>query len=113
MQAIETADGGANCEPSTLLGQTPPRASILSERKYTIPKAAKILGISETKLRAFIRKGLIPAVLIDRKYLLLERDLIAFLESRYGTIKSTRPRVSRGRSVPKWVRESNLLKRSA
>lgn len=87
--------------------------SLLYQRKFGVPEAAKMLGISETNLRAIIRSGQIPVLRMTRaKILILERDLEQFLESRHGvtTAKSikTVPKIP---PAPDFIKGSEHLKR--
>ena len=54
--------------------------------KWGLSQAAEILGIGTTKLRRIVLDGEIPVVKIGGKYLLFERDIIKFVEGKYGKI---------------------------
>lgn len=59
----------------------------LYQRKFSISEAALLLKIGETKLRELVVGRIIPSIQIGGKYILLERDLDAFLKWAYsGTI---------------------------
>ena len=62
--------------------------SIVYQKKYTVPEASKLLGISETSLRGIIARGEIPVIRIQKaKILILEQDLEEFIKSKYGVLK--------------------------
>jgi hypothetical protein len=86
---------------------------LLHQRKYGVKTAAKMIGIGETKLREFIREGEIPVLLIDSKYLLLERDLEAFIRGNYGPIQRSKPYKDEPklRPLPNNVLDSDLLRK--
>jgi hypothetical protein len=63
-------------------------------------------------MREIIRKGEVPVVAILGKTLLLERDLEAYVRSRYGTLRVAE-RKSRPAALPQHVRESVLLRKGA
>lgn len=84
---------------------------LLYQKKFGVRQAAELVGVRETSMRKFIRKGRIPALLYNGKYILLERDLEAFARSHYGEVKAAPPAPPARPMVPQWVRESNLLKR--
>jgi excisionase family DNA binding protein len=84
---------------------------LLRARKLTVKEAAKMIGVGETKMREFVRNGEIPTLLIDGKYLLLERDLEDFLRRRYGALKPVTVQRQGMPSLPKDIAESGLLKR--
>jgi hypothetical protein len=85
--------------------------SLLHARKVGIKEASKMVGVGETKMREFIRKGELPVLLIDGKYLLLEHDLELFLSRHYGRVKKSETKPNRMPSLPRYVAESELLKR--
>lgn len=69
--------------------------TLLHQRKLSVPQAAKVMGIGETKLRELLRQGGIPAIRIMGKTLLVERDLDMYLQRHYGA-----PHVRDGRLDP-------------
>lgn len=89
------------------------RRSLLRERKYSIPETATMVGIGQTKMRQIIAKGEIPVLLLDGKRLLLEQDLEAFLQGRYGAVKAakkgTKPKMP---PLSRHIAESALLKKA-
>ena len=89
------------------------RRTLLSERKHTVPQAARMLGVGENKLREIIRKGMIPVLDLGGKHLLLERDLEAFLQGHYGAIGKAKPRNPGLPPLPQEVLESELLKEAS
>jgi excisionase family DNA binding protein len=87
-------------------------SGLLDAAKLTVPKAAKALGIGETKLREIIRNGEVPVLNVAGKILLLERDLETFLESRRGVMKAEIIKsVARLPPAPDFVRGSEHLRR--
>ena len=82
---------------------------LLHERKLTVPTAARMLGVGEGKLREYIRKGMIPVLDLDGRHLLLESDLEAFLNGRYGPISKARDPNPGLPPLPRFVVESELL----
>jgi excisionase family DNA binding protein len=82
---------------------------LLAERKFTVPQAAKMLGIGETKMRPIIKKGGIPVVRIMGKTLLLDQDLEEYLRSGYGRIVPTKGKGDRVQPLPKHIEASGLL----
>lgn len=79
----QTIDSDTPLEDHTPAG----RNGLLFKRKYSVPEAAKLLGMGETNLRALIQYGEIPALRMTKsKIMILESDLETFLLSRYGTI---------------------------
>jgi len=84
--------------------------SLLAERKYSVPQAAKMLGMGETKMRGMIMEGLIPVLNLGGRQLLLEGDLEDFLNGQYGTMRKVE-RVTRMKltPLPRHVEESDLL----
>ena len=84
---------------------------LLHAAKLTLPRAAERLGIGETKLRALVKEGRIPAILIDGKVLLLEADLEGFLSERYGRLKASRRGIAPApMRLSRRLEESGLLK---
>ena len=87
--------------------------SLLHQRKYTVPEAAGLIGVSETNLRAIIRAGRLPVLKVTKaKVLILEKDLEAFLQGRHVTIKEKDIRPpSKTPPPPDFVVNSEHLKR--
>jgi excisionase family DNA binding protein len=84
---------------------------LLHAPKLTAPQAAKRLGIGETKVRALVKEGRIPVILIDGKVLLLETDLEGFLRERYGRLKASRAGIAPApMRLSRRLEESGLLK---
>jgi excisionase family DNA binding protein len=89
-----------------------PSRQILFEKKYTVPQAARMLGLGATKLRDIIRRGEIPVVMLDGKHLLLERDLEAFLHHSYGSIKEVEVKKAGLAPLPDSVANSPYLRKA-
>jgi excisionase family DNA binding protein len=85
---------------------------LLDAAKLTVPKAAKALGIGETKLREIIRNGEVPVLNVAGKILLLDRDLEAYMRSGYGDLRPARKSTDRIAALPKCVRDSKLLNKA-
>ncbi len=86
---------------------------LLCAKKLTVPEAAKVMCIGQTKLRELLRKGDIPVIRIMGKILLLERDLEAFMQRSYGPLKVAETKSSnRLPPLPKDIAESVLLKKA-
>lgn len=90
-------------------------SGLLRAAKLTVPEAAAMLGIGETKMREIIRHGDIPVVRIMGKVLLLERDLEAYLLGHYGALKKPGRQAAGDRlpALPNSVVKSVLLKRAS
>lgn len=89
-----------------------PKTNLLGAKKLTVPQAAKIMGIGQTKLRETLRKGAIPVIRIEGKIQLLERDLEAFIQGHYGTLKVADVKMfNRLPPLPKHIADSELLKK--
>ena len=54
---------------------------LLQEPKYSVPEAAKILGIGATSMRNLIAEGRLPVLKILRQPLILASDLEAFIQT--------------------------------
>jgi hypothetical protein len=85
---------------------------LLFSPKYNITNASKMLSISESKLREFIKSGEIPVIKIEGKYLLLEGDLESFLVDRYGTLKPSTFKSSGITPLPSNIAESEFLRKA-
>lgn len=96
-----------------LPGHGDPTDGLLRAAKLSVPEAAEVLGIGETKMRELVRNGEIPVVRIMGKVLLLERDLEAYLQSRYGTLRTAERKADRLPPLPRRVLESGLLKNAS
>jgi len=83
---------------------------LLEQRKYTIPKACKLAGIGETKMRELIRQGLIPVVKIGKKIELLASDLEAFLRGHYGVVQVAERVSTRMPALPESIAKSKHLR---
>ena len=59
---------------------------LIYQKKFSIPQASKLIGISPNKLTTIIREGQIPIIKVDGKTLLLEKDIEDFLNERYGRV---------------------------
>jgi excisionase family DNA binding protein len=85
---------------------------LLCCRKLTVPKAAKQLGIGETKMRELISHGEIRVLNLAGKILLLERDLENYLEGNYGSIeRAARTAKNKLPPLPKHVAESRHIRK--
>lgn len=78
--------------------QDTPKLSLLDAVKLTIPQAAKLIGIGETKMRSIVQGGGIPVLRIEGKTVIVERDIEAFLQGHYGSMQP----------APKWTPKSKL-----
>ncbi len=111
------AEGSLSVESVPLLdhlnGGRGVQFDLLHAAKITVPKAAKALGIGETKMREIIRNGDVSVVKVMGKTLLLERDLENYLHSGYGRIKPVQREVSRLPPLPQHIRESQLLNKAS
>ena len=88
--------------------------SILHQRKYSIPEASKLSGISESSMRNSVKAGELPVLRVTRaKVLILESDLEHFLETRHGTIRIEKVTRSKLPVLPDYVTKSKYLKRKA
>ena len=81
-----------------------------SQAKYTIPKACKIIGIGETKMRELIQQGLMPVIKIGDKILLLASDLEAFLRGHYGVVQVAETVSTRMPALPDSIAKSKHLR---
>lgn len=82
--------------------------------KLTVPRAARMLGIGETKMWEILRKGGIPVIRIMGKTLVLERDLEAYLQGHYGPLRSPEKKPLKGvPPLPRHVQESGLLSKAS
>ena len=95
--------------PTDIDGGADSDVGLLRAAKLTVPQAAKMLGIGETKVRELIRTGAIPVVRILGKTLLLERDLEAYLRSGYGVLRKNAAPSSRLPALPDTVSKSRFL----
>lgn len=86
---------------------------LLYAAKLTVPQAAKMLGIGETRMRELIKNGDLPVIRIMGKILVLDRDLEAFLQSRYGSLTVAKRQDSRLPGLPKHILESGLLAKAS
>jgi len=93
---------------------------ILTEKKYSVPHAARLLGISRTNCYALIHQGHLPAYKIGSKLVVLESDLQSYLEqAKYTPVKNQRSerRKSRKRRpivndlIPKGQRPTDIAAR--
>lgn len=85
---------------------------LLCAKKLTVPEAAKVMCIGQTKLRELLRKGDIPVIRIMGKILLVEGDLEAFMQRSYGPLKVVETKsFNRLPALPAYVTESPLLKK--
>lgn len=86
--------------------------SLLTERKLTVPKAAKLLGVGESKMRQIIAAGGIPVLDLDGKHMLLEADLEAYLRGHYGAMTKSVEAKPGLPPLPRHIAESELLKKA-
>ena len=100
-------------DPNNTNDKPSSQSRLLNEKKYTIPKASKLLGIGETYLRQMIVNGEIPVIFMaKKKMVLLESDLEMFLKSKYVRITKAEVNVhSRLPPLPEHVRNSKHLRR--
>ena len=104
----ETQRPQCSISQSALSSDTP--IDLLHEPKCTIPKACKLVGIGETKMRAKIKSGELPVIQIDGKTQLLERDLKDYLQGHYGTIKEVKVQPKQKLpALPDYVMDSEFL----
>lgn len=90
-----------------------PGVSLLHQRKYTVPRAAGLVGLGETKLRAMVARGDLPVLDLGGRLLVLESDLESFLAGRYGR-KAPAPKEEKGLPpLPLSVTESKYLRKRA
>ena len=68
------------------------------EKKYSIPKASKVLGIGATKLRDMVGNGIIPTVDVEGQNVILECDLEEYLQKKYTRVSEKKP-TKYGRSI--------------
>ncbi|MBA7491867.1 hypothetical protein ES702_02415 [subsurface metagenome] len=52
------------------------------EKLLSTREVAKILGLHEQVIRRYIQKGILPAIKLERKYRIDEKDLTDWLEKR-------------------------------
>lgn len=52
------------------------------EKLLSTREVAKILGLHEQVIRRYIQKGILPAIKLERKYRINEKDLNDWLEKR-------------------------------
>lgn len=85
---------------------------LLDAVKFTVPQAAKRMGIGETKMRSIVQRGIIPVLRIGEKTVILEHDIEAYLQGNYGRMVIMRPS-SRTRltALPTEISESPWLKK--
>jgi len=85
---------------------------LLRAAKLTVPQAAKMMGIGETKMREIVARGEIPVIRIMGKVLILERDLEGFLMGSYGALGKAKTPPKGLPSLPRRVQESELLRKT-
>lgn len=91
-----------------------PGVSLLHQKKYSVPEASRLVGVSETELRVIIQRGELPVIrILKTKVLILESELEAFLQSRHGTVRKEKVKPSRMPSLPEFVAKSKYLHRKA
>jgi len=83
---------------------------LLNEVKYGVREAAKLLGVGQTTLRMFMKKGQIPVIRFDGKLMFLQKDLEEFLQSHYGHVKVTTETRTSLPPLPAYVINSPHLK---
>jgi excisionase family DNA binding protein len=85
--------------------------SLLHQHKYSVPEAADLLNISETKVRSIIKAGQLPVLKLTRaKVLIMESDLETFLQARHGCLTATTvSRQSCTHALPEHVTKSELF----
>lgn len=82
---------------------------LLHAEKLTIPEAAMVLGIGETKLRGMIQHGELPVLLVGGKAMILARDLETYLRGHYGVMQPAPKTASRLPELPEYVLNSELM----
>jgi len=103
----------ANFTPGAVNGDAG-GSGLLRAVKYTVPQAAKAMGIGETKMREIIRNGEVPVIRISDKILVLDRDLESYLQGNYGALKPLATKPANGLPpLPKHVRESDLMRKAS
>lgn len=86
------------------------QVSALHQRKYSVPEAAKLLGISETNLRLIIQRGEIEVIrILPTKVLISEAVLETYIKSKTGTIQIREVKQSRIPDLPDFVKTSKYL----
>lgn len=107
-------ENGLGRNAQALEGPTSSGAGLLYAKKLTVPQAAKVMGIGQTKLREIVYQGEIPVIRIKSKILILDRDLEAFLMGHFGTLNATPTKpISSLPPLPKHIAESDLLKKTS
>jgi excisionase family DNA binding protein len=63
-------------------------SSLLNQRKYSVPEAATMIGVGETKFREIINAGQIAVLRVGGKILLMEEDLEKYLQANHVTVRA-------------------------
>ena len=83
--------------------------ALLDAVKLTVPKAAKRMGIGETKLRSIIQNGEMPVLRIGGKMIVVEQDIVKFLMGNYGRVGVPDHRPAGRPALPSRIRDSAML----
>ena len=61
---------------------------------YTLPEVSEILRTSVSRIRLLIKRNKLLAILIDRKYIIDEKDLKDFINNSKGCKNEIRSKVN-------------------
>lgn len=84
--------------------------TLLCTRKFTIPQAAKGMGMGTTSLRRIIATGGIPVLKMTGKTLLLESDVEAFIAASRVRVRTVTTPNDQLRPLPDDIANSEHLK---
>jgi excisionase family DNA binding protein len=82
---------------------------LLRLRKCSVRDGAKLVGVSESKMRNMINEGKIPVLAIEGQQFLLERDLERYLRDNYVFIRPAETRIQTSRRLPDEIEQSDVL----
>jgi excisionase family DNA binding protein len=58
---------------------------LLDAKKLTVPQAARLMGIGQTKMRTIIQQGEMPVLRVGGKVMIIEQDIERYLQGNHGT----------------------------